>query len=628
MTKKKKPTQVESVSNETTEQPIVTNADAVAEVVSNAAPPNVNEKPPEAKVDKKLHSHPAFKHVDKGERKGVLVLDRVDDDGKPQYSWLCSTLRVMAVTRDDGSENWGRLLEVTDRDGVTHEWAMPSTMMAGSGLAYREVLMSYGLDLAPGAEAQKDLHCFIATAKPKDKARCVDKVGWHNERYIMPDISYGDVSGERIVFQNYGLPPKYEVKGTLKEWQQHIGRYCAGNSRLILTVTAALAGPLLYLVSEESSGINLYGQSSGGKTTALHVGASVFGTKIRTWRTTDNAAENLALSANDNTLFLDELSQVDGRVAGEMVYMLGNGQRKQRMNSNTTSRPEVTWRVIFLSSGEITLRDKLRESDKTYKAGQGVRLVDIPSDARKGYLVFENIHEFPDGDNFAQHLRYTCESGQYRGTAGRAFLEHIAANVDKVRLDVQARIKEWCAENVDAEADGQVKRVARKFATLAAAGEIAIEIGILPWTKGEAEEGVAQCFDDWVRMRGGDEDPIEITEAIRQVLNLLETHGSSRFEPIGGDSTTKVHNRLGFYDYNKETELEYYMFPDAFRDACKGANSKAVARALVDKGFMTGEVKGGKTSISKSIKGHGKQRFYYFTTINIESMRKYVAKLG
>ncbi len=594
----------------------------------SAATPTASEEKETVKVKAPAKHHPPFKIVEKGDRAGVQVLEEVDENNVGIYSWLCSMLKVTAVTRDDKNENWGRLLLVIDRDGIEHEWAMPSSLMAGSGLPYRETLMSYGLDIAPGSEAQKDLHCYIATAKPREKARCVNKVGWHHDRYIMPDCSYGDKSGERIVFQNFGLPPRYQVNGTLKDWQKNIGKYCVGNSRLILTVSAALASPLLYLVSEESSGINLHGQSSGGKTTALHVGASVFGTKVRTWRTTDNAAENLALSANDNALFLDELSQVDGRVAGEMVYMLGNGQRKQRMNANITSQAEVSWRILFISSGEITLRDKLREADKNYRAGQNVRLVDIPADARKGSLLFEHLHDFDDGDRFAQHLRYTCESGQYSGVVGRAFLEYVTAHIEEIRKKIQHHMKAWCEENVDVDADGQVKRVGRKFALIAAAGELAAELRLLPWEKGEADEGVAQCYDDWVRMRGGEDDPIEISEAIRQVLNTLETHGSSRFEEVSADSAHKVHNRMGFYQRDNEQELEYFMFPATFRDACKGYNSKAVARALVDKGFMTGEDKGRKTSITKTVKGQGKGRYYYFTTLNIEKMRTYASKLS
>ncbi|WP_375542501.1 DUF927 domain-containing protein [Paraburkholderia sp. CNPSo 3272] len=46
-----------------------------------------------------------------------------DDDGVAHR--ICSPLRVTALVRDASSENWGRLLEWHDAEGVPHRWAMP-----------------------------------------------------------------------------------------------------------------------------------------------------------------------------------------------------------------------------------------------------------------------------------------------------------------------------------------------------------------------------------------------------------------------------------------------------------------------------------------------------------------------
>ena len=79
------------------------------------------------------------------------------------------------------------------------------------------------------------------------------------------------------------------------------------------------------------------------------------------------------------------------------------------------------------------------------------------------------------------------------------------------------------------QADGQVGRVAARFALVAAAGELATALEILPWPQGEASFAAARCFDDWLAARGG-HGPEEITEGIRRVRSFLEMHGSSRFE--------------------------------------------------------------------------------------------------
>jgi hypothetical protein len=83
--------------------------------------------------------------------------------------------------------------------------------------------------------------------------------------------------------------------------------------------------------------------------------------------------------------------------------------------------------------------------------------------------------------------------------------------------------------NVPAQADGQVVRVAARFALVAAAGELATALGILPWPAGEASVASSRCFNDWLVARG-DKGPEEISAGIRQVRSFLEMHGSSRFE--------------------------------------------------------------------------------------------------
>jgi hypothetical protein len=48
-----------------------------------------------------------------------------------------------------------------------------------------------------------------------------------------------------------------------------VASLATGNSRMVLAISAAFAGPLLYLVEMEGAGIHLRGPSSTGKTTLL-----------------------------------------------------------------------------------------------------------------------------------------------------------------------------------------------------------------------------------------------------------------------------------------------------------------------------------------------------------------------
>ena len=52
-------------------------------------------------------------------------------------------------------------------------------------------------------------------------------------------------------------------------------------------------------------------------------------------------------------------------------------------------------------------------------------------------------------------------------------------------------------------------RVARRFAMISTAGELAIEFGVLPWRRGHVESAAAWAFKRWVDDTGGAEGVIE-----------------------------------------------------------------------------------------------------------------------
>ena len=113
------------------------------------------------------------------------------------------------------------------------------------------------------------------------------------------------------------------VVGTLPDWRQNVAALCVENEILMFAMSVGFAAPTLELLGKDSGGFHLHGLSSTGKSTALAVAASVWGYRVETWRTTDNALEDTAERHNDVLLALDEFSQVDARKAAEVAYMLG-----------------------------------------------------------------------------------------------------------------------------------------------------------------------------------------------------------------------------------------------------------------------------------------------------------------
>lgn len=133
-----------------------------------------------------------FRVVANGVEKRIERADKETGLITVEWKWFCSLLEVVAETRSTDSEDWGRLLRVTDRDARTKEWAMPMSMLAGDGTAYRERLLSLGLIMAPGRFARDALHEYISTARPELKARCVNRLGWGSRAFVLPRQTFGD----------------------------------------------------------------------------------------------------------------------------------------------------------------------------------------------------------------------------------------------------------------------------------------------------------------------------------------------------------------------------------------------------------------------------------------------------
>lgn len=354
----------------------------------------------------------------------------------------------------------------------------------------------------------------------------------------------------------------------------------------MLAVAAGFAGPCLGLLKLDGGGVHLRGGSSTGKTTALAVAASMYGPPAyaRTWRQTDNALEGIAALHSDLLLILDEIGQLDPRHAGQVAYLLANGQGKGRSRRDGSPRAMATWRVLFLSAGEVGLSDVVVQGGGKVRAGQEVRVIDLPADAGAGMGLFEALPAGLTPGAFADTLK--AEASKCYGHALPAFLHALVADPAKARDTLRALRDELTAELAPADADGQVRRVAHRFALIAAAGELATAYRLTGWQTGEAEQAARTCFNAWLAGRGtaGAAEPAAM---LSQVRAFLEAHGDSRFTrwDASGDGARTI-NRAGFRKQGDDGPT-FYIDREVFRrEVCAGFNHAAVARVLIDLGAL------------------------------------------
>lgn len=248
--------------------------------------------------------------------------------------------------------------------------------------------------------------------------------------------------------------------------------------------------------------------------------------------------------------------------------------------------------MTILSTGEIGIAAKIQETGRRARAGQEVRIIDVDADAECGHGVFD--HAEKDGSKkLADNLKKAASS--YYGVAGPAFVKAIEdrgiETVVATIRETQEAFREGVVRDVPT---GQVLRVADRFGLVAAAGELAIELGVLPWQAGAAR-ATKVMFESWHQDRGGN-DPAEVHTAIEQIRGLFERHGDGRFDPASLDPNTRpVTDRLG-YVHSEGSDRQWWILPETWRGVlCLGFDAKTTAKALVKRGLLlAGE--DGKTS--------------------------------
>lgn len=147
-------------------------------------------------------------------------------------------------------------------------------------------------------------------------------------------------------------------KGTLAEWKKaydlakpHIVARCM--------VATPLVAPLLKVIGERNALVYVYGGTHVGKTAAAFLATSIFGSDkaILSFDATKNALTGAAAEVNDYCLVVDEKQAANQKIEEivRLVYSLGNGRGRARLNRNAEVREVEEWRISALMTGEAPL---------------------------------------------------------------------------------------------------------------------------------------------------------------------------------------------------------------------------------------------------------------------------------
>lgn len=506
---------------------------------------------------------------------------------------------VSAHTHDPQTGLYGVAIDWVDLKGNLAELPTPRNRLHEQGRLLVEDLACRGLQIIPGKERSLKEYLARFSSGEGPWARSTSRVGWLDSKegqliYVHPHPDIGVIAAhdhERVIFlPEQHIPTVHTMcpQGSLDAWKTHVAEPCRNNPFLIFSFCASLAGPLLKAAMAESGGFHFYGRSSRGKTTAAQVASSVWGcgadpsssaehSHVQRWNTTHNGMEAQLAAHSDGVLVLDEIHTCDAKDFERLIYNMSGGKGKTALDKHRNSRQQRTWRIVVLSTGEISAKQKIEEVGKAAHAGQLLRLLDIPTG--------ENIIVDPHGEEpgqFALKLKRAC--GQHFGRAGPALIKKITEEFEsEYQLSgyVRALLDDYERKLTPPKASAEQRRAIQRFALIGVAGELAASYGIVPFTQAEIFDAIR------IVLRAYLTDGTNIPDGARglvKVQDFIQRYPSS-FRDANIDSH-KHFELAGYISQSHEKGLLYLFTPEGFKRACGGLDCKEVLRELNRHGLL------------------------------------------
>jgi putative DNA primase/helicase len=242
------------------------------------------------------------------------------------------------------------------------------------------------------------------------QSKMVERLGHIKDLFIHPLAT----DGVEIVPADSGekqLLEAFSTKGDSYSWINEVFERIKDQPKVLFMVLASFTSVVLQDLKISPFIVDLSGSTSQGKTTALQVARSVWGTEelINEWNATKVAIERKAGFLNSFPFFLDDTRKANEKLLQSIVYQFSGGRAKGR-GSLKGAQKELTWNNILISTGEVSLVDYASKAGGV--AARIISLVDQP---------FENV----ESDYFSD-LYQAIE--KYQGTIGLDFLKKWQVN--------------------------------------------------------------------------------------------------------------------------------------------------------------------------------------------------------
>lgn len=417
---------------------------------------------------------------------------------------VASRIGVGALVTIEGTTN--KLVEVqfVDRNGEFMQLSMlPSEFE--DFRQFRRLLLDHGYKFPGDPKITQMLHSYLVGQAPKQRRHVVHRQGWNGNHFVFAGepvrladrvLSFEPANPDHA--RNFGRG------GTLQGWQDGIAKHARHSTRLTLSISLGLAAALLKFSDVENGGIHLTGESAFSKTTFMLAAASVSGRAVRndlySWDNTKTGFEELAAAHNDSLLCLDEIQRAEdittarGKVIRDAVFKLagGTGRIRSTLYRAKMGQQSITWRVLFLSTGEHSLNEIARIDSMDQLKGELVRAIDLPALVHDEYKSFESL---PAGYTNARKLTEDIEAECLKnyGVPLREFVKCVAQDAEAIRAEIAAEMQRFF-KGAGVPEQGWEHRFAKRFALAYAAAKLAIKYEIVPWDGKMVAHAIKACY--------------------------------------------------------------------------------------------------------------------------------------
>lgn len=515
---------------------------------------------------------------------------RCAEDGVYQYDpqgavKICGPLRV--VQHVDTNGDYSRQVMFQTIAGKNEMIIIPAEALVGNSLATVKQLARRGLEIVPRMDSE--VTAYLQSSTPDRIAIGATVPGWQDDIgdgqiYLLPDrtvIKSPSLRSSTNVIPAPSFPATpLSAQGTLATWRTEVAAPACQIKAGILALCAGFAPPLLKFAPETLNCVlNFYSKTSKGKSTMLQVAASVWGhhkQELMDWNCTEKGLLDRAKHYQDRPLFLDELGagEFTPPAWSKLLYSLAGGKGRVRSSSQGKAIGGEAFRTFAISSGEFPIRDYMTGAKQRPNRGTLLRGMDIE--------IADAAEELPEEQRepFMAKLKQATKTAF--GTAAKAFLQGLVEQypqADDLNRFVVAKVAEILNDFDLPLQDAAIKRGLERFALLAVAGELAVQLRLLPL--GDAKQ-VRKAIKVYAAAWYQTHSPQSVQQRLIEHIVSFIYSSEKRFQSVAGPPPA---NRVGWDCLIKGVPC-FAFTSDGLKEASNESDVSMVAKLLQGAGLL------------------------------------------